>query len=244
MTRTIWYAFYNGEYHGHGHPHESGPRITIPLIILAALGAVVGLTNFPGTFFGFKTPEKLALRIEHFVEPVGVYFPDEGLGFVHASFNPWLAVFSVAIGLSGIYLAYLYYWKGALKPLHGLSERNALARWGKTVLENKYYFDWLYTDVIVAFVKRPLAKATYWFNQKVLDAVVDGAGTTAVKAGQVIYDKIDQGVVDGAVNGTAVVATGTGGELAHTQTGKVQQYAGILFAAAAILAAIFVLVIT
>ena len=27
MTRTVWYAFY-GEYRGHDHPHESGPRIT------------------------------------------------------------------------------------------------------------------------------------------------------------------------------------------------------------------------
>jgi NADH-quinone oxidoreductase subunit L len=42
MTRTIWYAFF-GEFRGHGHPHESGPRITVPLIILATLGAVVKL---------------------------------------------------------------------------------------------------------------------------------------------------------------------------------------------------------
>ncbi|MCP4226303.1 MAG: NADH-quinone oxidoreductase subunit L, partial [Actinomycetia bacterium] len=33
MTRTIWLTFF-GEYRGHEHPHESGKRITVPLIIL------------------------------------------------------------------------------------------------------------------------------------------------------------------------------------------------------------------
>ena len=54
-------------------------------------------------------------------------------------------------------LAYLFYWKGAFAGLHGLAERNKAAAWGKNVLVNKYYFDWLYTDVIVRFVKLPLA---------------------------------------------------------------------------------------
>ena len=41
MTRTVWYAFF-GEFRGHGHPHESGPRITIPLIVLSVLAVVAG----------------------------------------------------------------------------------------------------------------------------------------------------------------------------------------------------------
>ena len=74
---------------------------------------------------------------------------------------------------AGIVLAYLYYWKGAFAGLHGLSERNGAAAWGKKVLVNKYYFDWLYTDVITGFVKGPLARAANWFNKKVLDGIVD-----------------------------------------------------------------------
>jgi NADH-quinone oxidoreductase subunit L len=30
MTRAVWYAFF-GDYRGHGQPHESGARITVPL---------------------------------------------------------------------------------------------------------------------------------------------------------------------------------------------------------------------
>ena len=57
MTRTIWYAFSTASTRGHGHPHESGPRITVPLIILATLGAVAGIANLPSKFlFDFGCP--------------------------------------------------------------------------------------------------------------------------------------------------------------------------------------------
>ena len=242
MTRTIWYAFYNGKFkgdtHGHGEPHENGPLITVPLIILATLGVIAGFANFP---WG---PSWLRLRFEHLVEPVGRFFPDAAGGLAHPGFNYGLAALSLGLALAGIGTAYGYYWKGLFAPLHDLSARNRLARTGKTILENKYYLDWLYTDVIVGFIKRPLAAATNWFNQNILDGIVNGAGAGAVKAGQFVYEKIDQGIVDGVVVGTAVVANASGGELSRTQTGRVQQYAGLLFAAAAIIAGIFVLVIS
>ncbi|MCC6224781.1 MAG: NADH-quinone oxidoreductase subunit L, partial [Microthrixaceae bacterium] len=248
MTRTIWYAFFNGEFkgdtHGHGDPHENGPLITVPLIILGTLGAVAGFANLPGTMFGVHLPESIALRFEHIVEPVGAFFPGHAAGFTHAEFNGGLALGSLLVGGAGIAIAYLYYWKGALSPLQGLAERNRFARVGKTILENKYYLDWLYTDVIVGFVKKPLAASANWFNKNVLDGIVDGAGAGAVRAGRFVYDQIDQAVVDGAVNGTAVVATETGGGLAKTQTGRVQQYATLFFAAAAIMAGVLVLVVS
>ena len=236
MMRTIWYAFY-GEYRGHGHPHESGPRITVPLIILAAFGTIAGVANLPAAFDFL--PAGTLTRFEKFVEPVGLYFPS----ISHAEFNAPLAVVSVAVGLGGIAVAYLFFWKGAFSGLRGLSERNRLAGWGKNVLVNKYYFDWLYTTVIVGFVKGPLARATYWFNQHVLDAIVNGAGRSGVAAGRFVYENIDQPVVDGAVKGVGASAEGSGGILRHIQTGRIQQYAALFFAAAAILAGIFVLVI-
>ena len=44
---------------------------------------------------------------------------------------------------------------------------------GYTVLVNKYYFDHLYTDIIVGDIKGPIARASYWFNQNVIDGVVN-----------------------------------------------------------------------
>jgi NADH-quinone oxidoreductase subunit L len=186
----------------------------------------------------------MSLHFEHIVEPVGAFFPGHAAGFTHAEFNGWLATGAFLLALGAMLFVYGYYWKGLFAPLHGLAERSRLARFGKTVLENKYYLDWLYTDVIVAFVKWPLAKAAYWFNQVMLDGVVNGAGESAVKAGRFVYERIDQGVVDGAVNGTALVANETGGGLRKVQSGRVQQYAALLFAAAAIMAGVFVLVVS
>ncbi|MGI9578129.1 MAG: NADH-quinone oxidoreductase subunit 5 family protein [Microthrixaceae bacterium] len=238
MTRTIWYAFY-GEYRGHGTPHESGPRITIPLIILATLGVVVGVLNLPKKIGPIEFPESLHTQFEQFVEPVGAYFPS----ISHAAFNIPLAIFSLVVAGAGIGLTYLYYWKDGLSFLHGLSERNRLAGLGKNVLVNKYYFDWLYTDVITGFVKGPAARATNWFNTKVLDGVVNGVGKGAVGAGNFVYDNIDQKVVDGAVNGAGMTASESGGVLRHLQSGRIQQYTALFFASAAILAGVFVLVI-
>jgi NADH-quinone oxidoreductase subunit L len=244
MTRTIWYAFYNGKYKGHGEPHESGPRMAIPLIVLGGMSVIAGFANLPQKiFFDWHLPSWLTQHFEHLVEPVGAFFPGHAGGFTHAEFNGWLAFGALALAVGAIVFVYLYYWKGLFRPLHGLAERNAVARTGKLILENKYYLDWLYTDVIVAFVKGPLARAAYWVNQHVIDGVVNGAGESAVKAGSFVYQRIDQGLVDGTVNGTALIANETGEGLSKSQTGRVQQYAALLFAAAAILAGVFVLVV-
>ncbi len=56
-----------------------------------------------------------------------------------------------------------------------------------------------------------------------------------------IYERIDQGVVDGAVNGAGLGAEDAGGLLRTIQTGRVQQYGALLFGAAALLALALVL---
>ena len=81
------------------------------------------------------------------------------------------------------------------------------------------------------------------FNQNIIDGIVNGAGTSAVKTGRFVYDKIDQGVVDATVNGVGAVAEASGGELRQSQTGHVQQYAALFFAAAALLAGVIVVVV-
>jgi len=231
MTRTIWYAFY-GEYRGHGHPHENGSRITVPLVILAVLGAIAGFANLPGV-----------LTFEHLVEPVGAYFPGHEQGLVHADFNLAVAILSTLAAVGGGLFSYLYYFRRSFKPLEGFSGRNRVAHAGKTLLENKYYLDKLYTDIIVGSIKKPIAAAAYWVNQHVIDGVVNGAGKGAVVAGKFVYEKVDQLLVDGAVNGVGSVAESSGGELRRFQTGHVQQYAALFFAAAALLCGVFVLIL-
>jgi NADH-quinone oxidoreductase subunit L len=74
-----------------------------------------------------------------------------------------------------------------------------------------------------------------WVDQKVIDGAVNGVGTGAAEMGRFTYDVLDQKVVDGAVNGLAVSTGETGGLLRYIQSGRVQRYALMLFAAVALL---------
>jgi NADH-quinone oxidoreductase subunit L len=242
MTRAYYYVFM-GEPRGKSAEHElheNGPRITVPLMTLAFGSIVVGWANLPEKVFGIGVPESLSLRFEHFIEPTGRYFPSADNNFSHPEFVPWIALVSALAIVIGVGSAYLWYWKD--KGPHGITERNRFARGGYKVLENKYYLDWLYTDVIAGFVKGPFAKATNWFNQNILDGVVNAVGKGAREAGGFVYHRIDQGVVDNVVKGSGLAAEGSGSLLRKSQNGKVQWYAAYLFLGATILAAIFVVV--
>ena len=112
---------------------------------------------------------------------MGAYFPTHRR---HAEFNVWhRARLDARRPSLGIVLAYLWYWSRA-RARTASPSATRLARAGYTVLENKYYLDHLYTDIIVGGVKGPIARAAYWFNQNVIDGVVNGVGTASpVEAG-------------------------------------------------------------
>ena len=249
MTRVVYLTFF-GEYRGHGHPHESGPRILVPLYVLAFFAVVAGLFNMPK---GFQLwPSAWQERFGHYVEPVAAYFPS----IAHAKPSWSLAIVSTLVALTGAGLAWRYYF-GAVQrrsAADGVSltelpdgpvSRGGVARAAHTLLANKYYFDHLYTGVIVKAVKGPLARAVYWSNQRIIDGAVNQAGRQSVAAGRAVYDHLDQGLIDTVIiDGSGRASDATGEGLRTMQTGKVQQYAAILFAAATVLAGVFILVLS
>jgi NADH-quinone oxidoreductase subunit L len=204
----------------HGGPHESPRAITGPLWVLTFFSLTAGFLN------------AVAFDVHWFQEWVEprVAFPS----VTHPDFSVGKAVLSVAIALVGIGAAYLFYWRG-MGPQR-LSERNGLARAGKQFLVNKYYLDWLYTDVIVAGVKRPIARAAYWVNQHVIDNVLNVTGRGARALGRVTYDYVDQKVVDGVANGLAAGTGEAGGAVRQIQTGRLQFYAFMLVLAVGVFA--------
>ncbi len=254
MTRCVYLTFH-GEWRGahtqgahHSVPHESGPRILIPLYVLSGLSIVAGLVNLPPGIG--VVPDSWTERFGHFVEPAGVgYFSSIG----HATPSWSLAVVSVGIAITGALLAYRYYFvrvdrlsRRLGKPITELPDgptTKGLGRAGYTLLVNKYYLDHLYTGVIVRFTKGPLARAANWVNQNVIDSIVDASAESAVRTGHMVYDRIDQGLVDGFVDGTGIVSDITGQELRRINSGRVQSYAAILFAAAALAAGAFVIIL-
>jgi NADH-quinone oxidoreductase subunit L len=237
MTRCVYLTFF-GEFRGHGHPHESGPRIVVPLWILAGLAVVAGLANIPRLALW---PDSFELRFEYFYEPKGAYFPSVLPSFAAPEFSPGIALASTLIGLIGIGLAYMWFWRDA-GPQH-LTERSRVAHAGYTFLVNKYYFDHLYVDVIAGGVKGPVARASNWINQNGIDGVVNGAGRLSLVAGRFVYDRIDQGVVDSVVDGSGFAAEGGGQLLRRLTSGKVQQYGALLFGATAIFAGVLIFVV-
>jgi NADH-quinone oxidoreductase subunit L len=193
------------------------------LVILAVFSVLAGFIN------------AAPLDIEKFkdwVEPT-FRFPH----LVHPAFDYGAAALSLAIAVIGIGIAaYFWFQREELGPLKGLTERNRLARAGYVFLVNKYYLDDLYEGVIVSSIKGPIARGAYWFNQNVIDKVVNGVGVGAKRVGRFTYDVIDQKGIDRTYNGVAEVTDDSGGLLRYLQSGRVQRYALLLFGAVGILA--------
>ncbi len=148
----------------------------------------------------------------------------------------------VAVGLVASWLICIQLYTKRNRRLVGLTERSALAGGVYRFLWNKYYLDHLYEKVIVHGVAHPIARAAYWVNQRVIDGAVNGAGLTGKVVGRWVYRNIDQRVVDGAVNASGLVSSETGHALQPIQSGKVNQYGALLFAAAAVFAIVLVIV--
>jgi len=203
MMRTVLLTFY-GAYRGHGHPHESPPVITGPLIVLAVLSCTVGFLN------------ATAFNIHEFTDWVHIG------AIEHEPFNYGFAALSVVGALLGLAAGYRLYgrWRDR-EPLRALGQ-------GYVVLENKYYIDEVYWRGIVRPIRDNVSAAVYWINQNVIDGVVNAAAwaTRKVSGG---VNEFDHEVVDGAVNGVGQAAGFTGALLRYLQSGNVQRYAAFLF---------------
>ena len=281
----------DGSDHHDDGPHESGPLLLIPIVVLAFFALFAGLAN----------PTPLASRfgegiesMKKYVEPRATPVPFEeviaagpgesitiidgrpsttpsaeeggeeggeksGCGFTapepgtacffpavsHAEpkFTKILLSLGVVAAAYAVAIAFnVSYYGRRNKHLVGLTDRSKVMRGGFLFLKNKYYLDYLYENVIVRAIAHPISKATYWFNQHVLDAAVNDVGIGARKTGEWVYDNIDQKVVDGAVDGSGRIASESGRGLQPTQSGKVSQYGALLFGAAAVGAIVLVLV--
>ncbi|MBK5289711.1 MAG: NADH-quinone oxidoreductase subunit L, partial [Acidimicrobiia bacterium] len=223
MTRCVYLTFF-GEYRGHHHPEESPKAITIPLIVLAGFSVVAGLAN--AAPFGV---EKFAQYIEPRVAfPENIFLPNFDYGLAALS----LGVVLTAVGIAAAF----WFERKEMQGFRGLTDRSPALEAGHSLLVNKLYLDNLYEDVIVAGIKGPVGRAAYWINMNVIDGVVNGVGKSAAAFGRVVYRDVDQLVVDGAVNGIARETDRAGGALRPLQSGRVQRYALMLFAAVGLIA--------
>src|ERR671919_3024056 len=212
MTRAVFLTFF-GQYRGEAHPHESPRVITVPLMVLAGLSVVVGFLGAPqlGAVFA---------EWVHFGE------------VHHEPFSYGFAAVSILGALAGIAVGYGLYrrWRER-DPLRALGPAYVL-------IERKYFLDDIYMGGVIRPIQYRISAAVNWSNRYILDGIVHTFAWFARLMGRTT-DRLDRGVVDGAVNRVAIGTGWTGGLFWYIQSGNVQRYAVFLFAGVAILAVIF-----
>jgi NADH-quinone oxidoreductase subunit L len=188
----------------------------VPLVILAVLSVFGGYVGVPGSLGGknqfdrflgpvFRTSTPAA-NADH-AAPGETASPEptpEGRE-PEAGHRTELIFtgISVLAGLLGPYLAWLLYLK---KPQLPQRIAQGLGGFYQAVL-NKYYVDEIYTTLFV----KPL---------------IDGST-------RILWHGVDQGVIDGTVNGSADGAREVSDSLRHMQSGNLRSYAGWIAAGAA-----------
>jgi NADH-quinone oxidoreductase subunit L len=135
--------------------------------------------------------------------------------------SPSLLLMAVAtlVALCGIGLAYQMYYKRVWSPDKLADRFKGLY----TLLYNKYYFDELYSVLII----RPyyvLCDFLWTFDMLIIDGLVNLAGWMGL-ALAVIHNWFDKYLVDGLVNGTGYTMRSLGRGLRFVQSGRLQNYA-------------------
>jgi NADH-quinone oxidoreductase subunit L len=201
------------------HVHESAPTMTWPLIILAVptalAGLLLGLPPESGFIYGWLE------EVFHHAEEAGAGIlpgsiaAGEHHGFALFGIGGLLLLVGASVGVAGIWLAYRWYVRDPEAP------RRFVARipfgFGPGMYAaslNKYYVDDLY-GLVWARGGVLVGNALWWFDAK---------------------------VIDGAVNGAGWLAQRTGGLLRRAQTGRVENY-GLGIAAGLVLVLVGYLVL-
>jgi NADH-quinone oxidoreductase subunit L len=208
-TRMVLLAF-GGEYRGHAHPHESPRSMAWPLLILAVPALAAGwLFQVFGQWVYFEHPHEAVVHWD-------------------------IIVISTVVAWAGIAAGWFTYRRSpAVDPM----QRRLGGVWG--VLQQRYYVDAFYMRWIVRPIRDTWSAAVYWFNQNILDGIVNGAAALARGLSHVVM-WFDRTVIDGLVNGAANVTNEGGGILRYLQSGNVQWYAVGVIAGVIVLTAFFI----
>ena len=163
------------------HVHESGSKMTVPLLVLALFSIVVGDVSWPKAFGGSEA-------FDRYLEPVFKPSQDFLQASAHAASHELssgsLMVFALLAAAAGILVAYWFYLKFTGWP-HRLAERFSGLY---NILIHKYYVDEFYDWLVV----RPLrvgSEKVLWqgVDAKVIDGLmVNGTGESVAEVGGIL----------------------------------------------------------
>jgi NADH-quinone oxidoreductase subunit L len=200
MFRLVFLTFFGAPRYDehHVHVHESPKNMTVPLMILAFLSIFGGWFAAPKLVGGIDYFDRfLAPVFSAYAPPMAE--PAVMIAEPHASpamdLLHALVGWPVIVAVLGLLVAWWFYIKNTDAPKRLAQSLHALY----TLLLNKYYVDEIYAALIV----RPLL----WISTNVL------------------WHVVDEGLIDGTVNGVAGVARGSGDQLRKLQSGNTRSYA-------------------
>jgi NADH-quinone oxidoreductase subunit L len=157
----LFFRTFHGTYRGDGHPHESPPVMTVPLVILAVLSVIGGYIAVPGLSDGLAA----------WLEPVFRRYPG-GLLPASVSAPNWGAMaVTTALALAGLYAAYVLYKAErvsapaiarSLGPVH-------------TFLYRKWYIDEI-GHALLVWTTETVGRLLLAFDRKALDRAYRGLG--------------------------------------------------------------------
>jgi NADH-quinone oxidoreductase subunit L len=207
MWRLCFLTFFGKprDQHRYDHAHESPRTMTGPLVFLGVLAVSAGWVGIPWLHHGFSS---------------FVYHGEPH----HATPSLLLMGGSLLVGLSGIFVAYLVYYRRIISP-DKVAQR---LRPVYNLLYNKYYIDEIYEAVLLKPIMA-FARFMWTFDARLIDGIVNGVAFLTL-AWAAVKQWFDTWIIDGMVNGAGWVVRMIGGLLRYLQSGSVQFYA--LFIAA------------
>jgi NADH-quinone oxidoreductase subunit L len=155
---------------GH-HAHESPGTMTGPLMVLAfgalTIGAYFEVTHGFGRFLA--------------AAPSLAYLGERAAGPSGEAASPWgVAALSTLMVLIGVLTAALLYLGNREKPQRLARAMNVFGLY--SLSHGKFYFDQLY-DALIVGPLRAIARLCAWFDRRVIDRLVDLAGTLPKRLG-------------------------------------------------------------
>ena len=211
--------------HGHG-PTEVSWRMWLPVSILAGLAVVLGFLNYPESLHRILpiVPSELFSK---WIEPLLYQVAPAHHGeHVPPAIEYGLMAWATLVWAPAAML--LAWWMYKVDPSWSRAKAfvarfPVLYRW----VNAKYYVDEFYEAALIEPIKR--FSAQLWsFDTWVVDGVVNGAArATLIWAG--LMNWVDEYLVDGAVDLVEYFVQETSGVFRGLQTGRVQNYAFVMF---------------
>jgi NADH-quinone oxidoreductase subunit L len=236
MFRLVFMTFhgtFRGTAEQHHHLHESPPSMTVPLMVLAAGALLSGYVGIP-RLGGFDVNV-----FDPFVGRVVARFGEHEAHHAGLGLELALMGLSVAVALTGIWLAWRYYggerglaegerWAGRFPRLHRL-------------LENKYWVDEGYDRTVVRGTWAT-ARGLFAFDSGFIDGVLVNGSRNFTVAVSLLSGFFDKYFVDGLVNLVGWVSKAGSRFLRGLQSGLLSQYALVLAIGMAVLVWFYVVV--